>query len=168
MDGGDYASTFAAIVAALSAWAVARSSSRASKQAKELETKALVETKELESSTTRETLRQQAETDAYERARAFDIATMQRQEAELLRLRSDNSHLHIDNRRLNDELQDTYSERDALRSEIRIMHDERAEERAECRRMKLRLAVLEGRPAPSEAELNEGYAEPGSSYPDLN
>lgn len=168
MDGGDYASIAAAIVAALSAWAVARSSSRANKQAKELETRALIETKELESSTTRETLRQQAETDAYERARSFDIATIQRQEAELLRVRGENAHLHIDNRRTNEELQDSYAERDALRNEIRVMHDERAQERAECRRMKLRLAELEGRPAPTEVELNEGYSEPGHSYPNLN
>lgn len=168
MDGGDYASVFAAIVAAFSAWAVARSSSRANKQAKELETKALIESKELESSTAKESLRQQAETDAYERARAFDIATIQRQEAELLRVRADNSHLHIDNRRLNEELHDSYAERDALRNEIRNMHDERGVEREECRRMKMRLAELEGRPAPSEEELNEGYSEPGLSYPDLD
>lgn len=165
MGGGDYATIVAAIVAAFSAWAVARSAANGNRLAKELETRAQVQAKEIESETEKESNRSAAETAAYERARAFDVATIERQEAELLRLRADNAHLHIDNRRLNGDLQDVSADRDALRNEIRVMHDERANERDECRKLKIKLASLEGRPRPSDEELNDGYAEPGDSYP---
>lgn len=165
MDGGDYAAIVAALVAAFSAWAVARSSANGNRIAKELEARSTVEAKEIEAKSNTESTRSAAETAAYERARAFDIATIERQEAELLRLRADNAHLHIDNRRINGDFQDIQAERDALRNEIRVMHDERAEERDECRKLKIRLAALEGRPAPTEEDLNYGYSEPGDSFP---
>lgn len=185
MDGGDYASILAAIVAALSAWAVARSSSRANQLSKELETKALVEAKELETNASKESIRSQAETDAYERARAFDIATIERQTAEILQVRADNIHLNNDVKRVNRENQELFHEREALRNEIRSVNEDRLREREECRQARLRLvrAVADGRMdldrvieidthandpvrvSPSSSIPNDDYSEPGDSYP---
>ncbi len=185
MDGGDYASIVAAIVAAFSAWAVARSSSKANRLSKELETKALVESKELETAATKESIRSQAETDAYERARAFDIATIERQTAEILQVRADNVHLNSDVKRVNRENQELFNEREALRNEIRAMHDERFREREDCQKVRQQLAraVAEGRLDLEGAvdidthsrtkppiEFHQGdrdvdYSEPGDSYP---
>ena len=165
MDGGAYASIVAAVVAALSAWAVARSAANGNRVTKEMEAKAALESQRIEAESAKESTRSAAESEAYERARAFDVATIERQEAELLRLRSENQHLHIDNRRLNGDLNDVNSERDALRNEIRVMHDDRHAEREECRKIRIKLAALEGKPTPTEAELNYGYSEPGDSFP---
>jgi hypothetical protein len=147
MDGGDYASIIAGIIAALSAWAVSRSAGRANKLAKELESQAAVEQERIRLEGTKETTRSQAETDAYERARAFDIATIERQTAEILQVRADNVHLNADVKRVNRENQELFSEREALRNEIRVMHEERARERDDCRRVRLQLvkAISEGR-----------------------
>lgn len=147
MDGGDYASIIAGIIAALSAWAVSRSAGRANKLAKELETQAAVEQERLRLEGTKETTRSQAESDAYERARSFDIATIERQTAEILQVRADNVHLNADVKRVNRENQELFAEREALRNEIRVMHEERARERDDCRRVRMQLvkAISEGR-----------------------
>lgn len=158
MDGGDYASIIAGIIAALSAWAVSRSAGKANKLAKELETQAQVEAERIKAEGTKETTRSQAETEAYERARAFDIATIERQTAEILQVRADNVHLNADVKRVNRENQELFAEREALRNEIRAMHEERAKERREeyearvrerddCRRVRSQLvhAISEGR-----------------------
>jgi predicted RNase H-like nuclease (RuvC/YqgF family) len=158
MDGGDYASIIAGIIAALSAWAVSRSAGKANKLAKELETQAQVESERVKAEGVKETTRSQAETEAYERARAFDIATIERQTAEILQVRADNVHLNADVKRVNRENQELFAEREALRNEIRTMHEERAKERRaeydariaereECRRVRSHLveAIAEGR-----------------------
>lgn len=147
MDGGDYASIIAGIIAALSAWAVSRSAGRANKLAKELETQAAVEQERIRLEGTKETSRSQAEADAYERARSFDIATIERQTAEILQVRADNVHLNADVKRVNRENQELFAEREALRNEIRVMHEERAREREDCRRVRMQLvkAISEGR-----------------------
>lgn len=158
MDGGDYASIIAGIIAALSAWAVSRSAGKANKLAKELESQAQVESERVKAEGAKETTRSQAETEAYERARAFDIATIERQTAEILQVRADNVHLNADVKRVNRENQELFAEREALRNEIRVMHEERARERreeyearmterAECRNVRSHLveAIAEGR-----------------------
>lgn len=147
MDGGDYASIIAGIIAALSAWAVSRSAGRANKLAKELETQAAVEQERIRLEGTKETTRSQAESEAYERARAFDTATIERQTAEILQVRADNVHLNADVKRVNREAQELFAEREALRNEIRVMHEERARERDDCRRVRQQLvqAIAEGR-----------------------
>lgn len=147
MDGGDYASIIAGIIAALSAWAVSRSAGKANKLAKELETQAAVEQERIRLEGTKETSRSQAEADAYERARSFDIATIERQTAEILQVRADNVHLNSDVKRVNRENQELFTEREALRNEIRAMHEDRAREREECRRVRAQLvqAISEGR-----------------------
>jgi hypothetical protein len=147
MDGGDYASIIAGIIAALSAWAVSRSAGKANRLAKELEAQAQVEAERVRLEGTKETTRSQAETEAYERARAFDIATIERQTAEILQVRADNVHLNADVKRVNRENQELFTEREALRNEIRAMHEDRVKERQECRSVRERLvqAIAEGR-----------------------
>jgi hypothetical protein len=147
MDGGDYASIIAGIIAALSAWAVSRSAGKANRLAKELEAQAQVEAERVRLEGTKETTRSQAETEAYERARAFDIATIERQTAEILQVRADNVHLNADVKRVNRENQELFNEREALRNEIRAMHEERIKERQDCRsaREQLVQAIAEGR-----------------------
>jgi hypothetical protein len=147
MDGGDYASIIAGIIAALSAWAVSRSAGKANRLAKELETQAAVEAERIRKEGAVETTRSQAETEAYERARAFDIATIERQTAEILQVRADNVHLNADVKRVNRENQELFAEREALRNEIRAMHEDRVKEREDCHRVRMRLvqAISEGR-----------------------
>lgn len=196
MDGGDYASIIAGIIAALSAWAVSRSAGKANRLAKELETQAAVESERIRKEAATETTRSQAETEAYERARSFDIATIERQTAEILQVRADNVHLNADVKRVNRENQELFAEREALRNEIRAMHEERVKERDDCRRVRMRLveAIAEGRmdlaqaididthqkrielethdrPRQIEIETHlddnrRDYSEPGDSYPD--
>lgn len=152
MDGGDYASIIAGIIAALSAWAVSRSAGKANRLAKELESQAAVEAERIRTEGTKETTRSQAETDAYERARSFDVATIERQTAEILQVRADNVHLNADVKRVNRENQELFAEREALRNEIRVMHEERGKEREDCYRVRMQLvqAITEGR-----MELNQ-------------
>lgn len=158
MDGGDYASIIAGIIAALSAWAVSRSAGKANKLAKELESQAQVEAERVKAEGAKETTRSQAETEAYERARSFDIATIERQTAEILQVRADNVHLNADVKRVNRENQELFAEREALRNEVRVMHEERAKERRDelervqrerddCRQVRTQLvrAISEGR-----------------------
>lgn len=147
MDGGDYASIIAGIIAALSAWAVSRSAGKANRLAKELEAQAQVEAERVRLEGTKETTRSQAETEAYERARAFDIATIERQTAEILQVRADNVHLNADVKRVNRENQELFTEREALRNEIRAMHEDRNKERQDCRSVREQLvqAIAEGR-----------------------
>lgn len=147
MDGGDYASIIAGIIAALSAWAVSRSAGKANRLAKELEAQAQVEAERVRLEGTKETTRSQAETEAYERARAFDIATIERQTAEILQVRADNVHLNADVKRVNRENQELFTEREALRNEIRAMHEDRVKERQDCRSVREQLvhAIAEGR-----------------------
>lgn len=185
MDGGDYASIVAAIVAAFSAWAVARSSSRANKQAKELETKALVDTKELENDANRETLRQQAETAAYERARAFDTETITRQatqitelkmaigerESELGQVRTDNQMLHNDvrmtsqeNRDLHAELSEAHRVIENLRSYIR--HNPLIPKEVDVPEELDRPLEMPPTTNPELRRVIDNYVEPGDSYPD--
>jgi flagellar biosynthesis component FlhA len=195
MDGGDYASIIAGIIAALSAWAVSRSAGKANRLAKELETQAAVESERIRKEAATETTRSQAETEAYERARTFDIATIERQTAEILQVRADNVHLNADVKRVNRENQELFTEREALRNEIRAMHEDRMKEREDCRRVRMKLveAIAEGRidlaqaidvdthqkrieldthdrPRHVEVEThindNNDYSEPGDSYPD--
>lgn len=186
MDGGDYASVVAAVVAAISAWAVARSASRANQINKQLETQAALEAERIKQAGTKETTRATAESEAYERARAFDVATIERQTAEILQVRADNVHLNADVKRVNRENQELFSEREALRNEIRALHEERIEERALCLKIRHQLAkaVSEGRldlmAAPDvDTHARHGrasveflthdrdidYFEPGDSYP---
>lgn len=158
MDGGDYASIIAGIIAALSAWAVSRSAGKANRLAKELESQAAVEAERIRTEGSKENTRSQAETEAYERARSFDVSTIERQTAEILQVRADNVHLNADVKRVNRENQELFAEREALRNEIRAMHEQRARERAkefedrlkereECRNVRLHLvqAIAEGR-----------------------
>lgn len=186
MDGGDYASVVAAVVAAISAWAVARSASRANQINKQLETQAALEAERIKQEGSKETTRATAESEAYERARAFDVATIERQTAEILQVRADNVHLNSDIKRVNRENQELFNEREALRNEIRALHEERFEERASCQKVRQQLAkaVAEGRldvlAAPNvdtHAKLGKpsvefltherdiDFFEPGDSYP---
>jgi len=193
MDGGDYASILAAIVAALSAWAVARSSGRANRLTKELEAKAMVEAKELETNTTRESIRSQAETDAYERARAFDTETIARQdrkidsleqaiadrESELGQVRTDNGLLHADIRMVTGENRDLQTE---LASAHRVIENLRNYIRHNPDALKGVVPHdLDAVPPPSprpkvdpelrqaiDKVVDDGYAEPGDNVPDQN
>jgi hypothetical protein len=154
VDGGDWATIFAAFCALVSAVLVQRSSSRANLQAKKLEADAELAAKALESDSVKEAARLTADAEAYERARAYDIATIERQSAEILQVRADNIHLNADIKRVNRENQELFGEREALRNEIRVMHEERTQEREECRRVRQRLAhaIAEGRVNPEHEE----------------
>lgn len=190
MDGGDYASIIAAIIALISTLAVARSSGKANRLAKELESKALVDAKEIEANASKESVRSQAETDAYERARAFDTETITRQaakidaleatlaerESELGQVRTENGLVHADNRMINGENRDLQQELaschrviENLRNYIRHNPDALGGEVP---------AELEEAPPPTpkpevdihvrrviEEVVDEGYTEPGNSYP---
>jgi regulator of replication initiation timing len=178
MDAGNYVSIIAAVIAALSAWAVSRSSAKANQLSKQLEAQAAVDSEKIRTDGVKETTRASAETEAYERARAFDVATIERQAAEIMQVRADNIHLNADVKRVNREIQDLYAEREALHNEIRNMHEERAQERQECQKVRQRLAhaIAEGRIDPEHAadldihvdEIHDGYTEPGDNYPDQN
>lgn len=182
LDGGNIASILAAIVAALSAWAVSRSASRGAQR-----------TKEIEASTTRETARSTAESEAYERARAFDTETITRQErkidsledalgqreSELGQVRTDNGLLHADVRMVSQENRDLQAELaschrviENLRSYIRNNPDVAGGGVP---------ADLEAVPPPSprppvdhdirraiDEVVEDGYTEPGDSFPDQN
>lgn len=150
MDGGDFASILAAVVAAISAYAVARSASKANQITKQIESQAAIEAKRLEMEGARESTRATVESEAYERARAFDVATIERQTAEILQVRADNVHLNADVKRVNRENEELHSDREHLRSEIRTLNEERDREREECRRVRQRLAqaVADGRMDP--------------------
>jgi hypothetical protein len=173
MDGGDYASIIAGIIAALSAWAVSRSAGKANRLAKELEAQASVESERIRKEAATETTRSQAETEAYERARSFDIATIERQTAEILQVRADNVHLNADVKRVNRENQELFAEREALRNEIRVMHEERSrerlleveariKEREDCRHVREHLvhAIAEGRIELSQAIEVDTHEQP--------
>jgi hypothetical protein len=169
MDGGNWASLLAAVFAAVAAWAVQRSSSRANVLAKKIEADAALAAKKVETEGEKESTRSQAETDAYERARAFDVATIERQSAEILQVRADNIHLNADVKRVHRENQDLFAEREALRNEIRVMHEERAREREECHQLRSQLAraISEGRPDLSREVENEEqrYSQPIEPLP---
>lgn len=184
MDGGDYASFAAAIVAAFSAWAVARSSANGNRLAKELETRAAIEAKEIESAAAKESTRSQAETDAYARARAFDTETIERQnrkiesleaalgerESELGQVRTDNNLLHADvrlvsqeNRDLQTELASAHRVIDNLRNYIRYTPLD-IELPTELESGPERTVRVDPKVQKVIAEVIDDYDEPGTNY----
>lgn len=87
------ASVIVAIISALSALAAQRAASKASR----VDHKAVIDAEN-------ENTRAEVEKDAYSRARAFDTATIERQEEELKQLRLDNRKLHSELNASNDEI----------------------------------------------------------------
>lgn len=111
MDWGNWVTILVAAIAALSAYA----SQRAAAKATNLNT------------TT--TSRVDMEKEAYDRARKFDIETIERQDAEIAELRADNQDLH-------DKIDVARSEAREARREAREAHAESEALRAELRKLK--------------------------------
>lgn len=109
-DGGDMITLAVAVIAALSAWASQRSASRAS------------------SLNVATTSRVDMEKEAYDRARKFDIETIERQDAEIAELRTDNQDLH--------------NKVDVARREAREARREAREAHAEADRLRVELTQL--------------------------
>lgn len=109
-DWGDLVTLAVAAIAALSAYASQRAASKASM---------------LNVSTT---TRVDMEKEAYDRARKFDIETIERQDAEIAELRRDNQELHekvdvarAEARAARAEARDAHAEADQLRRELRSL-----------------------------------------------
>lgn len=118
MDWGDAVTIFVAIVAAASAWASQRSAAKAST---------------LNVSTTS---RVEMEKEAYERARAFDIETIKRQDDEILELRNDNRDLH-------EKIAVARAEAREARREVREVRTENQELQNQNAELMARISVLE-------------------------
>lgn len=82
----DFSAIIVASVAAFGAWAAQRSAAKANKAN-------LIAASRIE-----------AERGAYERALSFDVGTIERQEAEIIRLRTDNHDLHVEIDRLRERI----------------------------------------------------------------
>lgn len=112
MDWGNVVSLFVAAMAALAALASQRSASRASTM------------------NTQTTSRVDMEKEAYDRARKFDIETIERQDAEIASLREDLKDA-------NDKIDIARAEARAARAEAREAHAEADELRKELRALRI-------------------------------
>jgi len=108
MDWGNWVTILVAIIAALSAYASQRAAAKASNL------------------NTTTTSRVDMEKEAYDRARKFDIETIERQDAEIAELRQDNKSLHekvdvarAEARAARQEAREAHAEADELRRELR-------------------------------------------------
>lgn len=107
MDWGNWVTILVAVIAALSAYASQRAAAKASNL------------------NTTTTSRVDMEKEAYDRARKFDIETIERQDAEIAELRQDNKDLHekidvarSEARAARQEAREAHAEADALRREL--------------------------------------------------
>lgn len=111
-DWGDLVTLCVAAIAALSAYASQRAAARAT------------------TINTTTTSRVDMEKEAYDRARKFDIETIERQDAEIAELRKDNLDLHekvdvarSEARAARSEAREAHAEADELRKEIRALQN---------------------------------------------
>lgn len=122
-DWGDLVTLAVAAIAALSAYASQRAAAKAS------------------TLNTTTTTRVDMEKEAYDRARKFDIETIERQDAEIDELRQDNKELH--------------EKIDVARAEARSARAEAREAHAEADRLRRELMVLKRKCRDQESNLDE-------------
>lgn len=109
------------LITALGAWASSRASSRASTANSKTE----------------------AEKEAYDRARKMDVATIERQDAELEEIREQNRLLREQNDHLNADVKRIDADNRSLHDENRRVLEDNARLRAELRSLRLRMVRLE-------------------------